>query len=224
MEEKNKCDEIRQLSLKWFRVNGRKFYWRTHTSPYTILITEILLKKTTAGVVNQFLPLFLKRYPAIQKLNKCSLLNVQIFLAPLGLSEQRAIQFKGLAKVLVDSYGGNIPCNKDELLTLPGIGDYTAGAILSFAFRMPEAIVDTNIARLFIRLFGLTPSRCEARRSPEVWDKAKQLVHSRSKQIAKINWALIDLGALVCKPHTPKCNECPLSHLCEYVVGKAICF
>ena len=88
--------------------------------------------------------------------------------------------------------------------------------MLSFAFGKPEAIVDTNVARVIIRVFGVKPSRYEARRSPEVWDKAKQLVSPQPKQAARINWALLDLGSLICRPKNPSHHECPLKDYCIF--------
>jgi A/G-specific adenine glycosylase len=118
-----------------------------------------------------------------------SLLDLQKILAPLGLSSQRTEQLKSTAKVVVESYNGKIPCNKEELLMLPGVGDYTAGAVLSFAFNKPEPIVDTNVARVIVRVCGVKPSSYEGRRSPEVWHEAKQLIDCRPKQVARTNWA-----------------------------------
>jgi len=211
-------DEIKQELLKWFEVNGRKFFWRVNNDPYTVLIVEILLKKTTAGAVDRFLPIFLEQYPDIHTLHEGSLSDLQKMLSPLGLSEQRAMQLTSLVKVLVNSYEGKIPCNREELLKLPGIGDYTAGAILSFAYNKPEPIVDTNVARVITRVFGLKPSRYEARRSPEVWEKAKELVSAQPEQAARINWSLLDLGALVCSPKQPKHNNCPLKEFCTFCI------
>lgn len=113
-------------------------------------------------------------------------------------------------------YGGIIPNERDKLLQLPGIGEYTASAVLSFAYGKPEAIVDANVARIIIRFYGIEPSRYEARRSPEFWEQAWRLVSQDSKRSHKINWALLDLGALICKSRKPKCDECPLNSNCAF--------
>lgn len=210
-------EKMRKELLKWFKKNGRNFFWRVHSDPYTVLMAEILLKKTSAEAVNRFLPYFLESYGSIGKLYETPETELVHMLGPLGLSSQRAKQINGLARVLVQSYDSKIPCSRDELLKLPGIGEYTAGALLSFSFGRPEAIVDTNVARVIIRVWGVEPSRCEARRSPEVWDKARQLVNAQPKQAARINWALLDLGALICRPCRPKCDECPLNGNCAFV-------
>ena len=209
-------DEIRKALLGWFEKNGRTFVWREHPDPFTVLMAEILLKKTSAPAVNGFLPHFLERYSNMRKLHETPETELIHMLGPLGLSSQRGKQIKDLAMVLVQSYDSKIPCSREELLKLPGVGEYTAGALLSFAFGKPEAIVDTNVARVIIRVFGVKPSRYEARRSPEVWDKAKRLVSPQPKQAARINWALLDLGALICRPKNPSHHECPLKDYCIF--------
>ncbi|MBI4330571.1 MAG: hypothetical protein HY673_04770 [Chloroflexi bacterium] len=179
-------------------------------------MAEILLKKTTAPAVDRFFPLFLERYPDVHTLHETPLCDLQKTLCPLGLSLQRAQQLKGLAKALVESFGGKIPSKREVLLELPGIGDYVAGAILSFACGMPEAIVDTNIARVIVRLFHIRPSHYEARRSPEVWDKARKLVGRNGRRSRRVNWAMLDLAAAVCKPKNPLHSECPLEKWCMF--------
>ncbi len=209
-------EEMIQHLLKWYEINGRTFFWRVHTDPYTVLMAELLLKRTSAKAVNRFLPYFLESYGSIRELYETSETELVRILGPLGLSLQRARQLNRLARELVLSYDSKIPCDRDNLLELPGIGEYTAGALLSFSFSRPEAIVDTNVARIIIRVWRMKPSRCEARRSPEIWEKARQLIKSQPKQAARINWALLDFGAIICKLRRPKCDECPLNGICAF--------
>jgi len=204
--------------LNWYRKNGRRFFWRIHRDPYTILIAEILLKKTGAETVNRFIPYFLECYKSVAEINEALEAELAHVLAPLGLSCQRAKQMKELASSLVQSYDCHIPCDKNELLKLPGIGTYTAGALLSFSFGRTEPIVDTNVARVITRVYELKPSRYEARRSPEVWEKATELVSAQPEKAARINWSLLDLGALVCRPKNPKHGDCPLKEYCIFHV------
>jgi len=221
MVQDYKSSDIPASLLSWFATNGRSFIWRERRDPFIILIAEILLKKTSAPVVNRFLTGFLERYSTIEALGNATLQELQVVLAPLGLSNQRAKQLRGLTRTMVDLYGGIIPCSREELLELPGIGEYTTGAILSFAFGQPEPIVDTNVARVIVRVYGFKPSRYEARRSPEVWDKARELVAGqKSTDGAKINWALLDLGALICRPRNPNHTSCPLEEFCAYSMSE----
>lgn len=205
--------------LQWFDEHGRTFFWRERCDLYTLLMAEILLKKTSADAVNRFLPIFLDSYGDIESLYEAPELELKHVLAPLGLASQRAKQMKELANFLVQFNNSDIPRSKEELLKLPGVGEYTAGALLSFSLGIPEAIVDTNVARIIIRIWGIKPSRCEARRSPEVWDKAIQLVNTQPKQAARINWALLDLGAMICRPKNPKHNDCPLKESCVFYMA-----
>lgn len=145
-------EQMRKDLLKWFKKNRRSFFWRVHNDPYTVIIAEILLKKTSAEAVNRFIPYFLERYGSIVEIYDTPEAELARMLAPLGLSSQRAKQMKELAAFLVQSYDGEIPCSRDELLKLPGIGEYTAGALLSVSFGKPEAIVDTNVARVMMRV------------------------------------------------------------------------
>jgi len=207
--------------VAWFHTNGRKFIWRENKEPYVVLISEVLLKKTSARVVNQFLPSFLQTYGNVYAMNRATLKELEDALAPLGLSVQRGKQLQSLARTLVQSYEGVIPDERDKLLQLPGVGEYTAAAVLCFAYGKPVAIVDTNVARIVTRFYGIEPTRCEARRSPEVWEKAQCLVNQNSKHSRETNWALLDLGALVCKPSGPKCDECPLSSNCAFAIQSA---
>lgn len=212
----NATTNVRVALIKWYEQHGRSFLWRENTDPFVVLVAEILLKKTTARMVSDFIARFLKRYPDTSTLAEANLDELASTLGPLGLSKQRAEQFKSLGMTLENHYGGQIPANKNDLLELPGVGDYTAGAVMSFAFGKPEAIVDTNVARVLVRIYGITPSRYEARRSPEIWSQAVKLVGKEGRSACKVNWALLDLGALVCRPRTPKCNQCPLAGFCKY--------
>ena len=208
---------VRRALLKWFHVHGRNFPWRHYDDPYAILVTEILLKKTGATTIASFGPTFLTRYPNPNSLARASLEAIKRDLTPVGLSYQRAQQLKALGEVLVKDYGGQIPTRKETLRALPGVGDYTTGAILCFGYGLSEPIVDTNVARVIVRVLGLIPSRYEARRSPEVWEAARALISRMRKGRAKqVNWALLDMGALICKPKHPRCHVCPISGRCRY--------
>jgi A/G-specific adenine glycosylase len=207
--------------IRWFRSNGRSFRWRRESNPYLVIVAEVLLKQTTAKVVDRFLPQFLRRYPNMRALAKAERRQLQRLLKPLGLSYQRSKQLRSLARAVMTSYGGRIPSQASDLMNLPGVGPYTANALLSSAHGKPVPIVDTNVVRVLVRLYALKPSKAEARRSPEVWMAASKYL-GRSRQARVLNWALLDLAALVCLPRIPRCMECPLRIDCNYAAERKL--
>jgi A/G-specific adenine glycosylase len=211
-----KLSRIRRRLLRWFKSEGRTFLWRRTLDPYQVLISEVLLKKTTAPVVDRYLPEFFLRYPDIKTLASAKKRSLKAFLQPLGLSEQRADQLIALSRVLKRDFDCEIPETLEALLALPGIGEYTANSILCVAFGEAVPVVDTNVARILVRLFSFHPSRFEARRSPEVWFMAGILVGRRGDVAKRTNWSLLDLGALICKARQPECKICPLLKVCEF--------
>jgi A/G-specific adenine glycosylase len=215
--------DIRGRMIRWFGSNGRSFRWRRESYPYLVLVAELLLKQTTAKVVDRFLPRFLRRYPNMRALAKAERRQLQSLLRPLGLSHQRSKQLRALARTVMRSYGGRIPSQASELMNLPGVGPYTANALICTAHGKPVPIVDTNVARVLMRLCSLKPSKAEARRSPEVWMAAAKYL-GRSRQARVLNWALLDLAALICLPRNPRCNECPLRMDCDYAADRRITF
>ena len=207
---------LRDELLKWFVEHGRSFSWRKSTTPFVVLMTEILLKKTTAGAVERFIPGFLARYPDLFSITESSVEELKDFLAPLGLSMQRAVQLKSLGGRANSKPRGQVPSQLSQLLELPGVGPYIASAVRCYAFGEIEAPVDTNIARIIVRFHGISPSRYEARKSPEVWELAGELVGQDIKTVREINWALLDLGAQICTARKPKCIRCPLVGECSF--------
>ena len=210
---------LRDELLCWFIEHGRIFSWRESSTPFEVLIAETLLKKTAASAVERFLPEFLARYPNTLSIVETTMAELKDFLMPLGLSKQRSVQIKNLAGALVRDHKGQVPSELTHLLELPGVGPYIASAVRCYAFGAIEAPVDTNVARIIVRLHGFSPSRHEARRSPEVWELAAELVGQDPETVREINWALLDLGALICTARAPKCDRCPLLSKCHYAAA-----
>lgn len=205
------------LSLaRWFAINRRVFPWRLTTNAYRVLIAEVLLRKTTAPVVARFLPEFLARYSNPAKLATATLDDLANHLAPIGLSEQRGRQLQALGQVLVQRHAGAVPQTAEELLDLPGVGVYTAALVAAGCFGEQLPAVDTNVARVICRVFDITPARLEARKSPNVWQAAGELLSFWPEHPAEFSWALLDLGALICTVRRPHCATCPLLQSCAY--------
>lgn len=203
--------------IEWYEREGRKhFFWRGRTDPYTILIAEILLKKTRAETAAPHIVRFLNKYPSVEDLARAPLRDVEEVLRPLGLYRQRAAHIKRLAEELVAKHSGKISDSYEELITLPGVGEYTANAVLCFAYGKNAPLVDTNTARIITRFFGVVPSASEARRSPEIWCIARGLASISSCNVREFWWGMIDLAALICTPRRPSCWLCPLHGRCRY--------
>lgn len=199
----------------WFQENKRDLPWRFEPAPYQIWISEIMLQQTKASVVIPYYTRFLQLFPTIEALACASENRVLKAWEGLGYySRARNLQ-KG-AKYICERYNGQFPQTYDEILSIPGIGPYTAGAIASFAFKQKEAAIDGNVLRVFARLLE------------EPWDRTKQkdrnnLAAWMHENIFKNliipvqtwNEACIELGALVCTPQSPACQNCPWLEDCK---------
>jgi len=203
---------VTNLLLKWFRKHGRDYPWRNETDPYRVMIAEIMLQRTKADQVMPVYQLFLRKFPDPYALADAPSEEIEDIFAMLGL-KWRAKKVEELARVLVSRYNGQIPRSREELLSLPGVGEYIADAVLCFAYSMNVAVVDVNVCRVIRRVFGVKP-RGEARRDSRFRRIAQRLVPP--KETRKFNWAIIDFAALVCTPQKPKCGECPLQELCSF--------
>jgi A/G-specific adenine glycosylase len=186
------------------------FPWRTTDNPFHLLIAELMLRRTHARQVVGVYTGFVVRYPDPYSLATAPTVEVETALYSLGLA-WRVPAFQQLARVLVEQYNDQVPTSYDQLLTLPGVGDYVASAVATFAFNQPVAIIDTNTVRVVGRLFGI-PTHAESRRSSPVRKLLQSLIDRERPR--DYNYALLDLAALICTPKDPACSACPLSSLC----------
>lgn len=197
--------------LKWFAANGRSMPWRVkggaHFDPYAVWISEIMLQQTTVKTVVDYFIRWMHRFPTLSSLAAADIQDVLLMWQGLGYYT-RAKKIHECARVLMDQYGGQIPADRDSLLKLPGIGPYTASSICCFAFNMPETVVDGNVIRVIARLYGLT----HAVTKEEIYDLASCL--TPAEHGADYASAIMDLGATICTPETPKCLLCPWSDTC----------
>jgi len=203
---------FRRTLLRWFRKNARIYPWRQTTDPWKVLIAEMMLQRTKADQVVPVYRNFFRKFKTPADLIKARSVTIYEALESLGLT-WRVANFRSLAKELVRRFNGHIPESRDQLLTLPGVGDYVAGAVLSIAFRQREWIVDSNVVRVFKRYFRISTSN-EGRRDKLVVELAKQYCRSRNPREA--NLALLDLAALICVSRKPQCFKCPLRKGCSY--------
>jgi A/G-specific adenine glycosylase len=208
---------LRGRLLRWFAHNGRSFPWREPgKTPYEVVVAEILLQRTTAAGVARAYSGFIERYSSWIALAHTPLEELENALRPLGLWRRKAPAFQHLA-LSIDMNGGVVPGTRKELERLPGIGPYTASAILALVYRRAEPLLDVNMARLLGRFLG-PPEGIEARPKRALHAHALRLV--RSKRGLDVNWAALDFGALVCRARRPLCLECPLRGRCQYAIAR----
>jgi len=203
---------FRYVLLRWYRRHGRSYPWRESPTPFHVLLAEMMLQRTKADQVVPVYRKLLNKYPTAGELAEADLGYLQNILNPLGLA-WRIPRFKEMAKALVERFNGVVPEKREELTSLPGVGDYVSGAVLSIAFQKPQWVVDSNIVRLFRRYFGIQTSP-EGRRDAHVIELAKRFTSKRKPKEPTL--AILDFTALVCTPALPKHKMCPLRSKCVY--------
>jgi A/G-specific adenine glycosylase len=213
--------EIVNRLLSWYSVNKRSYPWRQTRDPYSILIAEIMLQRTKSDqVVNVYLK-FLERYPNPHALSRSTVREIEKIILPLGL-KWRAKKLWELGRAIIESFNGTIPNEKQRLLSLPGVGEYAASAVLCFAYGKDLPVIDSNVCRVIARLLRAT-ARGEARRDHSFIQMVHKL-HSfvPAGKSREYNWAMIDLAATVCTSRKPKCVICPLEPICSYAKNARI--
>lgn len=204
--------EIVERLTQWFRRSQRQLPWRLSSDPYPIWISEVMLQQTQVATVIPYFQRFLKAFPTLQKLAQASEESVLTQWAGLGYYSRGRNLRRG-AQYLLDHHRGVFPKSREELLKVPGIGPYTAGAILSIAFNLKEPLVDGNVERVLSRLFGFKKPLGTTEAKHFFWDKAHQLV-SHAKDPKCFNQGLMELGSTVCTKSNPRCPKCPLQKFC----------
>ena len=209
---RRRAENTQDRILAWGRANCREFAWRQPPlTPYRILVAEILLKRTTARAVAGSYEQFLSRYPTLASLHTATVNDLASMLAPLGLSSQRARAIRSMMDYLVDREDGDLPDSLEGLLGVPGLGAYSARAVLSFGWNKAAAVVDANVARILSRVFQRSRS---LRSGPKALQAAADALLPREHR--EFNFAMLDLGAMVCRYARPACDVCPLGSLCDY--------
>ena len=204
--------QVHSELLQWYALEQRDLPWRSTHDPYAILVSEMMLQQTQVQRVLPKYEQFLTAFPTIADLAHASTADVISVWIPLGYN-MRAVRLQSIARQVMAEFDGRIPDTIEELLTLKGIGRYTAGAIACFAFMKQVAMVDTNIHRVLHRIFlGLNLSE-PALTSDQRLCLAEQVLPKG--QAYNWNQALMDLGATICTSATPQCARCPLQVNCK---------
>ncbi len=204
-----RVNAIRDELQDWFRANHRDLPWRRTRDPYAILISEAMLQQTRVETVIPYFERFLARLPTFEALAAASADEVNALWAGLGYY-RRAANLRTCAQMVVERHGGRLPRDETALLALPGIGQYTAGALRSIAFHEEAPLVDGNVIRVLSRLFRISDGLGIAKQ--RIWELAASLV--RGSRPSDLNQGLMELGATLCTPRNPRCEVCPLGRLC----------
>src|SRR5579872_2018255 len=234
--------KIVPLLLAWFEQNARDLPWRRTRDPYAIWVSEIMLQQTQVRTVLPFWERWMRQLPTIRSLATAKPDRIHKLWEGLGYYT-RVRNMQKAARVMVSEHRGRFPTAFENVLQLPGIGPYTAGAICSIAFNQPRPILDGNVIRVLTRLDGIAGNPRDRKVNAHLWSLAESLVQradARSRQTppgpaktdaagpianhrsqtaneyacSHLNQSLMELGALVCTPRDPHCQVCPLANLC----------
>lgn len=214
MIRKNKITFFQEKILSWYKQSGRMFLWRkkglTH---YQYVIAEVLLQRTKAETIAKFYPSFLQDFPNWKALANAEIQKLEDYLRPVGLYRQRSKRLMALAKEMVKR-NGRLPKEREELESIPFMGQYIANAVELVIFNQPSPLVDVNMSRVLERFFGQR-KMADIRYDPYLQSLSYNIVeHESAKQL---NWAILDYAAIICKARKPMCIVCELRPKCSYL-------
>ena len=205
---------ITEPLLKWYRKEQRILPWRENNDAYRVWVSEIMLQQTRVEAAKEYYIRFLNALPTVFDLAACEEEKLLKLWEGLGYYS-RARNLQKTAKIIVESYGGQFPKTKKELLALPGIGEYTAGAILSIAHYLPTPAVDGNVFRVISRLTENPTDISEPKYRAYLTEKLEGIYPKAGRACSEFTQSLMELGAMVCKPQSPDCELCPLKSICR---------
>ena len=206
---------LRHIFRDYYLTHGRDFPWRRTRDAYKVLVTEMLLQKTAVKPVEKLWPKLFERYPNVESLAASSSDELETLIGLLGL-RKRTKALHNIASAIIEQSDGEILGDINYLESLPGVGNYTASAVLSFAFDINAATIDVNAARVYTRICGFLPNTIR---------QGLAFAHTISKRIAtdtthrEVNYGVLDLAAQVCRPK-PLCHNCPAQNLCQFASEK----
>ncbi len=195
---------------RWGAANRRSFPWRETDDPFRILVAEVLLQRSRGSTVTRVYRELFRRWPDAASLGRARVRTIENVIRPLGLV-RRASSLRNMAREI--ERRGAVPTSVEELLTLPGVGPYAAGATAAVAFDAPAPVVDGVTARVYRRYFGLEPSGPPSQ-DATLWDLVAKATPKEGSR--DWNWAVLDLAAVVCLPRSPRCHVCPLRSTCVW--------
>ena len=202
---------FRRKLIQWYAKHARSLPWRDVADPYYVWVSEVMLQQTTAQTVQGHFDRFIQAFPTIQSLAEADLNSVNRHWEGLGYYRRCTFLHKA-AREIIDQFNGIFPDHIDDVRRLPGIGRYTAGAILSITFDQRLPILEANTLRLHARLLAMRGDILHGEANAHLWEFAEAILPRTGA--GKLNQALMDLGSLVCTPKSPKCTECPVVAFC----------
>lgn len=207
--EINDCskEQLAENLVCWWKDSGRSFPWREDASLYEIMVAEVLLQRTSAEKASEVYDDFISQYPDLESLAGSNEETLADILQPLGLHRKKASALAEIGEIL----SGEFPTSFEELHQLPQIGRYGANAILCFGLGECRPIVDTNVIRIYNRVFSLD---LKDHRRSEPWELAEHVIPEGDYE--EFNLALLDLGAEICTSSQPQCERCPIQSCCDY--------
>lgn len=212
MEDQELLAQLPELLLRWYDQSARVLPWREDPTPYRVWVSEIMLQQTRVEAVRPYYERFLEAFPTVEALAGAPEDRLLKQWEGLGYYN-RARNLRRAAQVIVERYGGQVPASFEELRSLPGIGDYTAGAVASIAFQIPVPAVDGNVLRVISRVLCRYDNILDPRVKRRTERELRQVLPQR---VGDFNQSLMELGALVCLPGgPPKCLVCPLRQVCR---------
>ncbi len=203
--------DLHDALIDWFERSKADLPWRNTRDPYAIWLSEIMLQQTQVATVIAYYERFLARFPTVRDLAAAPLDDVLKLWEGLGYYS-RARNLHRAAQAVVQQHGGDFPASVEGLRALPGIGDYTAGAVASLAFDIDTPVLDGNVIRIFTRLFDIAEDVTQTGTKRALWDLARRLVPAG--RAGPWNEGLMELGRVICTPRSPSCAACPIAAFC----------
>ena len=207
----NNITSIRRRLLAWYRKHQRELPWRQTEDSYSIWVSEVMLQQTQVITVLPYYRKFLNHFPDVKSLAKADLQSVLKIWEGMGYYA-RARNLHCAARMIVTEFSAKIPAKWEDIKKLPGVGDYIAAAVLSIAFNQPYAVIDGNVKRVLARLFLIDAPVNKSSAFKAYNDAATELLDNKNP--GAFNQAIMELGAIVCKPNKPECGHCPLQTEC----------
>ena len=206
-----KLVRLHRLVLNWYGENARRLPWRGKADPYGVLVSEVMLQQTQVNRVLIKYPQFMSLFPTLRRLASSTQREVVTAWRGMGYNN-RAVRLHRLARHIIEQRNGRWPADVEGLRELPGVGRYTAHAMMVFAFRKEVPVVDVNIRRVLSRLFWKMPDTASVRDEKEIWTIARQTLPDGLAY--DWNQALMDLGSSICTARAPACVRCPVRTVC----------